>query len=94
MKHIKGFDQFNENFNTPDIDDNEISKDEWWDKNYQRLIDLDIPYEDWMVIVKNKSDLELISNSTGKHKALYLLNRYSIEELEDLINEYSFDDNE
>ena len=75
-----------------DVSDSEKSKKEWWDKNYQKLIDLDIPYEDWKIIIKHKSDFDGVYNSTAKHRALYLLNTYSIEELENLINDYSFDD--
>jgi hypothetical protein len=78
--------------NISDVNDSEKSKKEWWDKNYQRLIDLDIPYEDWKIIIKHKSDFDGVYNSTAKHRALYLLNTYSIEELENLINDYSFEE--
>ena len=91
-KNIQSFKEFNENLNISDVNDSEKSKKEWWDKNYQKLIDLDIPYEDWKIIIKHKSDFDGVYNSTAKHRALYLLNTYSIEELENLINDYSFDD--
>jgi len=91
-RHIKKFNEHQENLNISDVSDSEKSKKEWWDKNYQKLIDLDIPYEDWEIIIKNKSDFDSVYNSTAKHRALYLLNTYSIEELDNLINDYSFDD--
>jgi hypothetical protein len=91
-KNIQSFKEFNENLNISDVNDSEKSKKEWWDKNYQRLIDLDIPYEDWKIIIKHKSDFDGVYNSTAKHRALYLLNTYSIEELENLINDYSFEE--
>jgi hypothetical protein len=72
--------------------DSEKYKKMWWDKNYQRLIDLDIPYEDWKILIKHETDFEGVYNSTAKHRALYLLNTYSIDELEDLINDYSFEE--
>ena len=90
-KKIQSFEEFNENLNITDFSD-EKSKKDWWENNYQKLIDLDIPYEDWKFIIKNKSDFEGVYNSTAKNRALYLLNTYNIEELEDLINDYSFED--
>ena len=85
MKHIK---RFNE---STDMESNNM-KNLWWENNNQKLIDLDIPYEDWERLVKNEEDFEGVYNSTAKHRALYLLDTYSIDELENIINDYNFDD--
>lgn len=67
-------------------------KNQWWEDNHQKLIDLEIPYENWLSIIKNKKDFDGVYNSTAKHRALYLLHTYTIQELEDLINEYGEDE--
>ena len=82
MRHIKRFNESNEM----------TGKSKWWEENHQKLIALDIPYEDWEILVKDKEDFEGVYNSTAKHKALYLFNTYSIDELENIINDYNFDD--
>lgn len=71
-------------------------KDSWWDENYQRLINAcdEIQYEDWKVLIKHRGDFEGVYNSTSKHRAIYLLNTYSIEELEGIISDYTFEDDE
>jgi hypothetical protein len=84
MKILKTFESFNES--TDNL------KNEWWDKNYQKLMDLDIPYEDWENLIKDKEDFDGVYNSTAKHRALYLLNTYSIDELEGIIKDYTFED--
>jgi hypothetical protein len=84
MKILKTFESFNES--TDNL------KNEWWDKNYQKLMDLDIPYEDWENLIKDKEDFDGVYNSTAKHRALYLLNTYSIDELEGIIKDYTFDE--
>jgi hypothetical protein len=81
--NIKSFRDFNEN---------SISKESWWNDNYKRLIDLDIPYEEWKSLIKHESDFEGVYNSTAKNRSLYLLNTYSIDELEELINDYNLND--
>jgi hypothetical protein len=84
MKILKTFESFNES--TDNL------KNEWWDKNYQKLMDLDIPYEDWEILIKDKEDFDGVYNSTAKHRALYLLDTYSIDELEGIIKDYTFDE--
>jgi len=84
MKILKTFESFNES--TDNL------KNEWWDKNYQKLMNLDIPYEDWENLIKDKEDFDGVYNSTAKHRALYLLNTYSIDELEGIIKDYTFDE--
>jgi hypothetical protein len=84
MRILKTFESFNES--TDNL------KNEWWDKNYQKLMDLDIPYEDWENLIKDKEDFDGVYNSTAKHRALYLLNTYSIDELEGIIKDYTFDE--
>jgi len=84
MKILKTFESFNES--TDNL------KNEWWDKNYQKLMNLDIPYEDWEILIKDKEDFDGVYNSTAKHRALYLLNTYSIDELEGIIKDYTFDE--
>lgn len=85
MKYIKSF---NESKSA------QTKKDLWWNKNYKKLIKVasDIPYEDWEVIIKNKEDFDGVYNSTAKNRALYLLDTYSIKELEEMIDEYTFED--
>jgi hypothetical protein len=82
MKHIK---KFNES---------KSEKDQWWDNNWERLIKItdEIPYEDWKVLIKHRNDFDGVYNSTGKHQALYLLDTYTIDELEQMINDYTFED--
>jgi len=76
------------------IDESKSEKDSWWDVNYQKLIKVcdEIPHEDWKVLIKNKEDFDGVYNSTNKHRALYLLSQYSINELESIINDYIFED--
>jgi len=84
MKYLKLFENF----------DSESDKDLWWNENYKKLIDAIeyIPHEDWENLIKHQEDFDGVYNSTGKNRALYLLNTYSIPELEDIINTYSMDD--
>ena len=85
MKYLK---KFNEAKKTD-------PKDKWWDSNYKKLIDvckMDIPYEEWKGLVKHKKDFEGVYNSTAKHRALYLLNTYSINDLEEMIKSYNPED--
>ena len=81
MKYIK---KFNESLE---------DKDSWWNKNYKRLMDVieDLPYEEWKGLIKHPEDFEGVYNSTNKHRALYLLDTYSIEELEEMIDTYTVD---
>ena len=51
-----------------------------------------IPYEDWEILIKDKEDFDGVYNSTAKHRALYLLDTYSIDELEGIIKDYTFDE--
>jgi hypothetical protein len=104
LKHIQSFGQFNENLNSElsketsssisDVSESKKSKEDWWEKNYERLLKAidDIQYEDWKALVKNTDDFEGVYNSTNKNRGLYLLNTYTIDELEDLIDTYSFND--
>jgi hypothetical protein len=102
-KHIQSFGKFNENLNSEtldksssisDVSESKKSKEDWWEKNYERLLKAidDIQYEDWETLVKNDDDFEGVYNSTNKHRGLYLLHTYTINELEDLIDTYSFND--
>lgn len=91
LNNIQLFEEYTDK-NLNISDDSEKSKDKWWEDNYQKLIDLDIPYEDWKSLIKKRSDFDGVYNSTSKHRALYLLNTYSIEELEDLIMDYTIED--
>ena len=70
------------------------SKEDWWDKNYKRFLKTidDLQYEDWEGLVKHPDDFEVVYNSTNKQRGLYLLHTYSIDELEELIELYTFDD--
>lgn len=54
----------------------------------------EIFYEDWKKFVKHPEDFEGVYNSTNKHRALYLLHTYSIPELEQLIKDYTFGEDE
>lgn len=70
------------------------SKEEWWRKNHKRLLNAieDLPYEEWKELVKHPEDFEGVYNSTNKHRGFYLLDTYSIEELEEIIDMNTFDD--
>jgi len=86
MRNINNFENF--------LNESKSEKDIWWDENYERLIGTceNIPYENWESYIKNKKDFDGVYNSTNKHRALYLLNVYTIEELEDIIEENLFDE--
>jgi hypothetical protein len=70
------------------------SKEDWWDKNYKRLLKSikDLPYEDWEGLVKHPEDFEGVYDSTNKQRGLYLLHTYSIDELEEFIDSNTFDE--
>ena len=70
------------------------SKEDWWDENYKRLLKSidDLQYEDWEGLVKDPEDFEGVYNSTNKQRGLYLLHTYSIDELEELIDSNTFDE--
>ena len=95
MKHLKTPQELNElseNLNISDVSESKKSKEDWWKVNYKRLLNSieDLPYEEWEGLVKNPDDFEGVYNSTNKHRGLYLLHTYTIDELEDLIDTYSF----
>jgi hypothetical protein len=75
-----------ENFNSQPED-----KDNWWNENHERLLKVidDLQYDDWEALIKDQEDFEGVYNSTNKHRGLYLLNTYSIPELEEIINIYT-----
>jgi hypothetical protein len=75
-----------ENFNSQTED-----KDNWWNENHERLLKVidDLQYDDWEALIKDQEDFEGVYNSTNKHRGLYLLNTYSIPELEEIINIYT-----
>lgn len=81
MKHLK---TFNESKETEE-------KEEWWQANYQRLLNAidDLPDEEWEALIKHPDDFDGIYNSTNKHRGLYLLHAYSIPELEEMIDSYT-----
>jgi hypothetical protein len=82
-KIIKNWKQFNEN--------QWSEKDQWWEKNYKDLIEFaeNEPYENWEAYTDGDEDLiGYIDSSTAKHQALFLLDRFSIEELEEMIQDY------
>ena len=70
------------------------SKEDWWDENSKRFLKSidDLQYEDWEGLVKDPEDFEGVYNSTNKQRGLYLLHTYSIDELEEFIELYTFDD--
>lgn len=88
-KHIHSFSEHNEKLNISDVTDTNQTKKEWWEKNYQKLIDLNLPYETLEDLVNNTEEFEALCDSTSKDIALYLLDMFSISELEDLIETYS-----
>lgn len=85
MERISNFEKF--------INENKSEKDLWWDENSTNLINAcdNIPYENWESYIKDVEDFEGVYNSTNKHRALYLLNVYSIKELEEIIEENLFE---
>ena len=72
------------------------SKEDWWDENSKRFLKSidDLQYEDWEGLVKDPEDFEGVYNSTNKQRGLYLLHTYSIDELEELIDSNTFDEEE
>lgn len=93
MKILKGWKSFNEEFfyfeENVDGNDSENEKDKWWEENYQVLIDYasDLQYEDWKQILDDDTEMvDATMDSTGKHKALTLLQMFPIEELENIKN--------
>jgi hypothetical protein len=78
------------------LESKQTAKDKWWDKNYRELINYasELKRKDWKSMMgdgdyEDKKDLEdtldAIMDQTGKHKALDLLNRNSIEKLNVMI---------
>jgi hypothetical protein len=78
---------------------NQTAKNSWWDKNFKALIDYasNLSHDEWHTMlakdIKDADDLEdtlgAIMDETGKHKALNLLNKFSIAELNDMIGKKS-----
>ena len=64
-------------------------------KNYEKLIQYatNLQYDDWMAIFENdEEDVDATMDQTGKHKALTLLTMFSIEELNEMLEDEEFDD--
>ena len=82
MKHIKLFEELYSSGNN--------EKDLWWDKNYDKLIDIASEFgeDEWIAILKNKKLVQSTMEETGKHKALTLFNMLSIEKLDELLADY------
>lgn len=72
--------------------DSQKEKDEWWKKNYQKLISMcdEMPYENLEVLVPKK-ERAVFSDQTSKHKGLFLLALYSIKDLEEMLKEHEED---
>lgn len=96
MKHLKRFNESDDFQTKPGFVEKRmrLQKEDWWNNNYRRLLNAieDLPYEDWESLIKNPTDFEGVYNSTNKQRALYLLNTYSIEELEQMISDNTFED--
>lgn len=66
------------------------AKDRWWDKYHAALIDYasDLLWEDWQAIAGDDDEMaDAMMDSTGKHKALALLDTYSIKDLNKMLKE-------
>jgi len=97
MMKIKKYTEmkYSKKFNESTKDDSKELKDKWAKNNFKKLVkvcEMDIPYEEWEYLVKDKEDFEGVYNSTAKHRALYLLNTHSIDELEQMIKDYNPED--
>lgn len=70
-------------------ENSQAEKDVWWSSNYEKLISAATAYDwdDWMAIMEDDEDaVDAIMDSTGKQKALHLLQLLDIDELNDLID--------
>ena len=98
-QHIDNFRDFltensKKKLNISDVSESKKSKEDWWQVNYKRLLNAieDLPYEEWEGLVKHPDDFDGVYNSTNKHRGLYLLHTYSIPELEEIIDNYTIDE--
>jgi hypothetical protein len=75
IKTIKSFDNF--------ITEGKSSKDYWWDRNYDKLIDVatEFTFEDWWAYLGNEKDASSMLEQTEKNKALYLFHKFDEDEL-------------
>jgi len=82
MKNVKSFDNF--------VNEGKSAKDYWWDRNYNKLIDVagDINFEDWKVFLGSEEEAWSMLEQTGKNKALALFNIFNEDELDGLLKDY------
>jgi len=69
-------------------------KDQWWDKNYKRLIEFctNTPHAHEMAGVCAEEDIQSFHDQTAKHQALWILSVMDIKELDELLEDYEIGD--